>query len=225
MRSLQRRDAHGRFDRDKRDTKIDESSFYVLDYMPEGLMTEKNRPTIQALGENYFGLFEIILIHPLDNIQTEEKISLSEYPISNSIIRVDQIFYDELTSLAKDSLVRVLNKVVDENEHVFVEFFNQAESLTLKLHSLELLPSIGKKSLKTILDERKRGKFTSLKEIEERTKLKDIKNIIVERIIYEIKAASPQGLSDERYFLFVKPVREKTTFINYFQKLKSRHEK
>lgn len=70
------------------------------------------------------------------------------------------VTYDDLTSVAKSYLPEAIRKIVMDKERVFVEFFNIAEPITLKLHALELLPGIGKRSMWLILDERKKRPLT-----------------------------------------------------------------
>lgn len=194
---------------------------YVLDYMKEGNpldkhKTHKNRPIAQFLGCDYFILMEGSVNG--QDLQIEEKIDLDIY----SNIKIDFIIgYDDLTSVAKDSLNRVVKKIIEENENLFVEFFNKSESLTLKLHALELLPGIGKKTLRTILDERKKKPFENFKDIETRAGIKNVSGILLERILTEI-------MRKDKYYLFVYPVdidhmkkpQEQHIYVGYLEKLR-----
>ncbi|BCS92045.1 hypothetical protein L3N51_00069 [Metallosphaera sp. J1] len=172
---------------------------YVLDYLREGNPLDrhkwhKNKPIVQVIGEDYFILMEAI---PLtEQIQLEERIDRDQDP---PVIKVDVLIdYEDLTSLAKDNLGKILEKIVSAKESQFVNFFNRAESLTLKLHALELLPDIGKKTLRTVLEERKRAPFVSFADIEARVGIKNVKEILVKRLLVEIKR-------EDKYFLFVYP--------------------
>lgn len=131
-----------------------------------------------------------------EQIQLEERIDRDQDP---PVIKVDVLIdYEDLTSLAKDNLGKILEKIVSAKESQFVNFFNRAESLTLKLHALELLPDIGKKTLRTVLEERKRAPFVSFADIEARVGIKNVKEILVKRLLVEIKR-------EDKYFLFVYP--------------------
>ncbi len=63
---------------------------------------------------------------------------------------------------------------------------------------LELIPGLGKKTMKMIIDERKKGKYKSLKDIEERVSvLYHTEKLILARIEQEIIRPG------ERYHIFV----------------------
>lgn len=192
---------------------------YVLDYLKDGNPLDRhswhrNKPLLQLIGEDHFILMEAYPYREL--FQLEERVDRDSDPTS---LKVDVLInYEDLTTVARDTLLRVLSKIVSEKEKFFVDFFNKADSLTLKLHALELLPNIGKKTAWSIIEERKKKPFTSFKEIEERVGLKDVKEIIVQRIIIEIKR-------EDKYFLFVYPSEtdKKTAdqkYIGYLDKIK-----
>jgi len=200
---------------------------YVLDYMRQGNPLDKhtqhkNRPVLQLVGEDYFMLIEASPISSNIDFQIEQKVELMESPI-----RVDfHITYEDLTSVAKDELPKVIRKIVtEEKSSIFVDFFNKAEPLTLKLHALELLPNIGKKTLRIILEERKKQPFVDFKDIETRVGIKDVPGIIVERIIKEIQGG-------EKYYLFVYPLFEEKSkklgehavYVGYLEKLGKQNE-
>lgn len=195
-----------------------EKEAYVLDYLREGNPLDKhkqhrNRPLVQLLGNEYFTLMEGIPVGYNNDFAVEQKISLDE----NSAVKIDSVItYEDLTAFAKDSLNRVLKRIISERERTFVEFFNKAEPLTLKLHALELLHNIGKKTLRIILEERKKKPFTSFKDIEERVGIKGVEDIIMERILAEMKG-------QEKYYLFVYPPelgREQVIYVGYMERLK-----
>ncbi|AAK41045.1 DUF655 domain-containing protein [Saccharolobus solfataricus] len=202
---------------------VRERVVYVLDYMREGNPLDKHKfhrdkPLIQAVGEDYFLLLELTpLSYNLDFLP-EDKIELD----SNSSVKVDaHISYEDLTSVSRDNLPKILYKIVFEKEKVFVEIFNKAEPLTLRLHALELLPNIGKKTLRIILEERKKKPFESFKDIESRIGVKDVASILVERIIKEMQGG-------EKYYLFVYPLipdenkrlEQQFIYVGYIEKLK-----
>lgn len=204
-----------------------ERAAYVLDYMRQGNPLDKhaqhkNRPVLQLIGEDYFMLIEASPLLGNIDFQLEQKLILTEAPV-----KVDfHITYDDLTSIAKDELPRVLRKIVtEEKSSIFVEFFNKAEPLTLKLHALELLPNIGKKTLRIILEERKKQPFVDFKDIEARVGIKDVPGIIVERIIKELQGG-------EKYYLFVYPIFEERNkklgehivYVGYLERLGKQNE-
>ena len=204
-----------------------EKTAYILDYMREGNPLDKhaqhkNRPVLQMVGEDYFMLIEASPISSNIDFQIEQKLVLTEAPV-----KVDfHITYEDLTTVAKDELPRVLRKIVtEEKSSIFVDFFNKAEPLTLKLHALELLPNIGKKTLRIILEERKKQPFVDFKDIETRVGIKDVPSIIVERILKELQGG-------EKYYLFVYPIFEERSkklgehviYVGYLEKLGKQNE-
>jgi len=179
----------------------------------------KNKPVLQLLGEDYLLLLEGVPIIPNADFQLEQRIDLSGNEVQSIKIEVP-ISYEDLTSMAKDTLNRVLFKIVNEKEKLFVEFFNKAEPLTLRLHALELLPGVGKKTLRLILEERKKKSFETYKEIEERIGIKNVQSIIVERIRKELEG-------NEKYYLFVFPSLEvekkagEVIYVGYLERLRN----
>lgn len=197
---------------------------YVLDYLRQGNPMDKhkfhkNKPVLQLLGEDYLLLLEGVPIIPNADFQLEQRIDLSGNEVQSIKIEVP-ISYEDLTSMAKDTLNRVLFKIVNEKEKLFVEFFNKAEPLTLRLHALELLPGVGKKTLRLILEERKKKSFETYKEIEERIGIKNVQSIIVERIRKELEG-------NEKYYLFVFPSLEvekkagEVIYVGYLERLRN----
>ena len=91
-----------------------------------------------------------------------------------------RISYSELTSYAKDTIQEVVAGLVDKDEKRFVEFFNKSMPLTTRMHSLELLPGIGKRHLFDIINERKKKSFETFKDVQDRVPmLPDPKKMII----------------------------------------------
>jgi putative nucleotide binding protein len=101
---------------------------------------------------------------------------------------VDSLSYGDLSNTADSELEYVVKDIVDADEERFVNFYNEAQPITLRLHQLNLLPGIGKKLRDKILEERKRyGPFESFDDLQERVSgLHHPKEVIVERILEEL---------------------------------------
>jgi len=94
-------------------------------------------------------------------------------------------------------LKEVLKEIVEKEEKKFVDFFNRAGPITTRLHSLELLPGIGKKHMWEIIQQRKKKLFESFEELQKRIPmLPNPKRIVVERILEELQ-------EKDRHRLFV----------------------
>ena len=153
-----------------------------------------NEIYVQAIGEQYFTLLELT-VKPGVEVQPLERVYIGP-GIRDKIDRiVRRLRYDELTETAKANLEKILPELVRKQEKRFVEFFNKAGPITLKLHSLELLKGIGKKTLWTILEERKKRPFESFEDIRRRVGI-DPEKLIVDRILRELQGG-------EKYYLFV----------------------
>ena len=99
-----------------------------------------------------------------------------------------EVDYDDLPGGAQSELEYVVEDLVDEEAGRFVDFYNDAQPITLRLHQLNLLPGIGKKLRNAILDERKREPFESFADLEDRVDgLHNPREVIVERIMEEIR--------------------------------------
>ncbi|MEM4717356.1 MAG: DUF655 domain-containing protein [Desulfurococcaceae archaeon] len=185
---------------------------YVLDYLELGNPSDvhyehRNQPFVQAIGGKYFTLLEAM---PLIGIKIDilERVDLS-YP--SKLRRILHVSYNDLTSVARSNLPEALKRIIIENEKIFVEFYNIAEPINIRLHSLELLPDIGKKTMNILLEERMKRRFTSLGELRERVGIDPVKPI-VERVIKEMSM-------EEKYYLFVKPRERGQIYLAYLERL------
>jgi len=171
----------------------------------------RNKPFIQAIEEHKFKLLEFnAKFGSAFNIG--EKVSFT--PLDERLLnRFYYISYEELTSVAQSSLPEVIKGIILENEKLFVDFFNLSGPITVKLHALELLPGVGRKMLEEILEARKNKPFESFEDLAKRTHLKHPVDVLVERIIKEIKG-------EEKYYLFVEPPKPGYTYLNYLGRLR-----
>jgi len=171
----------------------------VLDYLPMGKPSDpKGTPLAQILGTSYFTLLEVIP-KPSATLSPYERVFIGKGDRPKVSVIKGRIFYGDLTSLAKTNLEEAVKTLVRENEQKYVQFFNNARPITIRLHSLELLPGIGKKHLFAILEEREKAPFKSFDDIRTRLpNLGDPEKIIVGRIMKEIQGNC-------KYYLFVRP--------------------
>ncbi len=178
--------------------------FYVLDFLPAGSPSDQ-RPqhlresVAQVVGEEYFSLLEVVPL-PGISLKTGDRILVGksqEDRVYSQVLKVRRaITYSDLSMVARKELENILEMVVDINEAKFVDFFNTAQPLTVKMHQLELIPGIGKKLMWEILGEREKAKFTSLEDLQNRVKVASLKHKIVERILKELEG-------NEKYNVFV----------------------
>ena len=88
----------------------------------------------------------------------------------------------------------MVEKIVIQNEKRFVDYLNNSQPLTPRIHALELIPGIGKTYMKTMLEEREKRKFTDFKDLQDRVGLKDPAKQIAKRIIEEITGETRMSL-------------------------------
>jgi putative nucleotide binding protein len=145
----------------------------ILDYLPYGRSPDsrsyQKQPLVQAVGETNFVLMEMtpkdgVVPHAGDRVY----IGSGERDVIDHVNR--RIDFEELSNSSKLELTFEIQKIVLDNEARFMRFFNDAEPLTTRMHTLELLPGIGKKLMWAILNDRKRGAFKSFKDLTERVK-------------------------------------------------------
>ncbi|AGB04198.1 putative RNA-binding protein [Aciduliprofundum sp. MAR08-339] len=175
---------------------------YILDYLPQGRPEEKSfkrTPLAIAVGESEFKLFELIP-KPNVSIIIGERVYIGKDMTKREKIEhvKRRIAYTELTHAAESELPYVLEEIVKNREQDFIKFFNEAHPITTRLHMLELLPGLGKKTMWAILEERKKGPFKDFEDLRNRVKLTHHPvKLIVNRIIYELQHRH------EKYKIFV----------------------
>jgi putative nucleotide binding protein len=164
----------------------------VLDYLPHG-RADDDRPQYQkpslayALGESDFRLVELTLADDAD-VGIGDRVVIDPADERASVDRLRDIEYGDLSNSAVSELDYVVEELVEREEQRFVDFYNDAQPITLRLHQLNLLPGIGKKLRNNVLEERKRKPFESFAELEERVSgLHNPKDVLVDRIIEELR--------------------------------------
>ena len=114
--------------------------------------------------------------------------------------------YENLTATSRIELDYAIRDIVEANEDKFVEFFNTADSVSTRMHSLELIPGIGKKYMWDIIKAREKP-FESFKDISERLPtLADPAGMIVNRVKQELDTTKPKR-GKNKYYLFTQPPR------------------
>ncbi len=185
------------------DAEVDTDEAVVLDFLAHG-RSDDDRPQYQkeplayAIGVEDFQLYECTVDGDATvSIGDRLVLSPSEHR-SPGIESVRGVDHGDLSGGAQSELEYVVEDVVDAQEDRFVEFYTEAQPVTLRLHQLNLLPGIGDKLQESILDERRRGPFESFEDIQERVDgLHDARQVIVDRIMEELTE------DDLKYRVFV----------------------
>lgn len=180
-----------------------DESAVVLDFLSRGKPTMRRpEPLAQVLGDKYFSLLEVI-IKPGVALKPGQKLYIGDGKREEVAYIKGRIEITELTNGAKEDLQPFIREIVRSNEQKFVEFFNKADSVTTRLHSLELLPGIGKKHMWDIINARKDKPFDSFKDIQARVPLiPNPEEIVTKRVMMELN-------NEDRYRVFSPaPVRD-----------------
>ena len=168
-----------------------EESAIILDFLPNGYAFD-TRPShlktaiAQAIGKEHFVLLELvpkkgIFLQPLEEIYIGEGKRDKIHHI------MGKLTVEKLTTTGKAEMEHVVKDLVEKNDKRFVEFFNNSQPLTTRMHSLELLPGLGKKHMWEIIEQRRDKDFASFEDIKKRVKLMpDPKKAIVKRILDEL---------------------------------------
>ncbi len=173
---------------------------YVLDFNSRGKSaTVKGREgiIITAIGEDHLTLLEILGV-PNSTFEIGEKIYIGKDGRTKVSSVLGKMEYGHISSSAQSELLTVVENIVTINEKKFVDYLNNAQPLTPRIHALELIPGIGKTYMKTMLEERENQKFESYVDLQERVGFKDPVKHISERIIDEISGESRMNLFVKR---------------------------
>jgi len=172
---------------------------YVLDFISQGkskTVHGRGGVIVIALGEERLTLLEILGVDD-STFDIGEKIYIGKDGRTNVQSVLGKLDYEQITGTAQSELENVVNTIVTKNEQRFVDYINNAQPLTPRKHSLELIPGIGKTYLKLIIEQIEKQKFLNYKDMEERAGLKEPVNHLSKRILEEITG-------ETQFRLFVK---------------------
>ncbi len=171
----------------------------VLDYLPTGKsFSARSEPITQLIGEEKFTLLEATL-KPGTSTHAGERVYIGKAEREKVSLIKSRLSYEELTEGAKKELPIAIASIIRSHEDKFINIFNIAGPLNIREHSLELLPGIGKKYLKSILDAREQKKFDNFADLTSRVPmLQDPVKLLTERVLVELKG-------DTRFYIITRP--------------------
>jgi putative nucleotide binding protein len=176
---------------------------WVVEYLPLGhAAASKKESIVQLLGERFFTLLEAS-IKPDASIVIGQKVCVGREGRKEVEHIKGRIKYEDLTGGAKEFLPNIVKKAVTERQADFIGFLNKAKPISIRVHTLDLLPGIGKKTMEAILTEREKEPFTDFDDLKKRvSSLSDPVGIFSLRILNELEGK-------EKYYLFTKPPFER----------------
>ena len=171
----------------------------VLDFLPNGYPFDE-RPMYaktsiaQALGKEHFILLELVPKKEI-HLQPYEEVYIGEGKRDKIHHIVGRLPPNKLTTTAKNELEHIIKDIIHKNEKRFVNFFNDAQPLSTRMHQVELLPGLGKKHMWEIIEARRDKSFDSFEDIKKRVKLMpDPEKIIIKRILQELEGTEKHRL-------------------------------
>ncbi len=169
---------------------------YVLDFTPRGKsITVRGREgiIIQAIGEERLTLLELLGI-PNATVEIGERLYIGKEAREKVSSVLGRLEYNDISQAAKNELANIIERVVVANEQRFVNYINNAQPITPRIHALELIPGIGKTYMMTIIKERDRKKFENFTDLQDRVGLRDPAKLVAKRIIEEIMGQARMNL-------------------------------
>ena len=178
-----------------------EEEAIILDFLPNGHASD-NRPShmktaiAQAIGMYNLNLLELVpqkdvFLQPFDEVYVGDGEREKIHHVAK------KINFNDLTGTARAEIEPAIKKIIKEREADFIEFFNKSQPLSTRMHSLELLPGLGKKLMWEIVEDRRGDPFKNFEDLRKRIKTIDPEKLIMKRILKELDG-------EEKYNLFVK---------------------
>jgi len=169
---------------------------YVLDFVSRGKSrTVRGRDgiIITALGEDRLTVLELLGV-PNSTFEIGERVYIGKEGRTKVLSVLGRLEHNNISASAQSELSGVVEKIVLQNEQRFIDYLNNAQPLTPRIHALELIPGVGKTYMKTMLEEREKKKFTDFKDLQDRVGLKEPVKQIAKRILEEITGESRMNL-------------------------------
>jgi len=173
---------------------------YVLDFKSRSKSTTVRGRIgiiVIAIGEERLTLLEILGIEN-STFDVGERIYIGKEGRTKVQSVLGKMDYVKISDSAKDEIPTVVESILTKNEAKFVDYINNAQPLTPRIHALELIPGIGKTYLNVIIKEREKGSFESFVDIEKRAGLKEPIKHMSQRIIEEISGETRMNLFVKR---------------------------
>ncbi|MEX0763855.1 MAG: DUF655 domain-containing protein [Nitrosopumilaceae archaeon] len=169
---------------------------YVLDFVPRGKsVTVRGRDGIivTALGEDRLTILELLGMQN-STFEIGERVYIGKEGRNKILSVLGRLEYNDISPAAQSELTGVVEKIVAQNEQRFVDYLNNAQPLTPRIHALELIPGVGKTYMRTMLEEREKKKFADFKDLQDRVGLKEPVKQIAKRILEEITGETRMNL-------------------------------
>jgi putative nucleotide binding protein len=169
---------------------------YVLDYTQRGKSTTvrgREGLIIQGIGEEHLTLLELLGIQNM-NFEVGERVYIGREGRDKVMSVLGRLEYDDISQSAKNDLPTIVERIVLQNEKRFVDYINNAQPVTPRIHALEMIPGIGKTYMLNIIKQREKKRFESFVDLQSRVGLREPAKLIVKRIVDEIAGQARMNL-------------------------------
>ena len=173
---------------------------YVLEHRSRAKSTTVRGRTgviVIALGEERLTLLEILGIEN-STFDIGERIYIGKEGRTKVQSVLGKMDYGKISDATKNEIPKMVESIVTTNEKKFVDYINNAQPLTPRVHALELIPGIGKTYMNVIIKERENKQFENYDDIETRAGLKEPIKHMTQRIVEEISGEARMNLFVKR---------------------------
>ena len=177
-----------------------EEHAYVLDFKSRGKsITVRGRTgvIVNAIGEERLALLEILGVEN-STFDVGERIYIGKEGRTKVKSVLGKIDYTKMSILKQNEIPRIIELIVTKNEKRFVDYLNNAQPITPRIHALELIPGIGKTYMNVLIQEREKKLFESYSDMEKRTGFKEPIKHLSQRILEEISGKTRMNLFAKR---------------------------
>ena len=177
-----------------------EEHAYVLDFKSRGKsITVRGRTgvIVNAIGEERLALLEILGVEN-STFEVGERIYIGKEGRTKVKSVLGKIDYTKMSILTQNEIPRIIELIVTKNEKRFVDYLNNAQPITPRIHALELIPGIGKTYMNVLIQEREKKLFESYSDMEKRTGFKEPIKHLSQRILEEISGKTRMNLFAKR---------------------------
>ena len=177
-----------------------EEHAYVLDFKSRGKsITVRGRTgvIVNAIGEERLALLEILGVEN-STFDVGERIYIGKEGRTKVKSVLGKIDYTKMSILTQNEIPRIIELIVTKNEKRFVDYLNNAQPITPRIHALELIPGIGKTYMNVLIQEREKKLFESYSDMEKRTGFKEPIKHLAQRILEEISGKTRMNLFAKR---------------------------
>ncbi|MDA7941670.1 MAG: DUF655 domain-containing protein [Nitrosopumilus sp.] len=172
----------------------------MLDFNPRGRsLVSRGRSGALAvvIGEGRLVLLEVET-RPGASPSPGDRMRLSGADGPGEARVVGRVEYRRLPRHVQNLVGGIVEQIVRSSEARFVDYVNRAGPVSQRAHALEMIPGVGSTVFRVILDERGRAPFSSYKDIEERTGLRDPAGRLAERMTEEVEGRTRVSLFAQR---------------------------